>query len=263
MSTTGRTEVAELILNKGIIFGDVDQPKQSVYETSATQNYLMGTELIYGDGRHYRYARAGASNISKALMQQSGVDQTKLFEVDQTQTFPVVGDLIITVEITTGLTLVEDTNELAGGTLNVNKADGVGDTYQIVGSKVGSTDTNLSLVLDSPIRTTWTTSTEISIKESPWMNTIVAVEPSTALTVGVPNIDVTANLYYWIQTKGPVGILVDATETLIIGDLCGAPAAQGTAGRVGIWVTLTQPWGVVMQVGTTVAEPSMIYLTLP
>lgn len=263
MSVTGRTEIAELVLNKGIIFGDVDQPLQSPYQTSATQKYLMGTELVFSDGRHYRYARAGAVAISKALMQQSGLDQAELFEVDQTQTFPVIGDLTITVEISTGLTLVEAANELAGGTLNVNKGLGIGDTYTIRGSVVGSTDTNLSLVLDSPIRTTWDTTTEISIKESPWMNTIVAVEPSTAMTVGVPNVDVAIDQFYWIQTKGPVGLIVDATETLIIGDLCGAPATQTTAGAVGVWVTLTQPWGVVMQVGTTVDEPSMIYLTLP
>ncbi len=262
MSTTGRTEVKELILNQGILFGDVDQPKQSVYATTAEQKYMMGTELVFADGRHYRYARCGAANISKALMQQGALDQAELFEQDQTQTFPVIGDLTVTVEISTGLTLVEAQNELVNGTLIVNQGPGIGDSYTIKASKVGTTDTNLSLILDSPIRTTWTTATEISIKESLWMNTIVQVEPATAIPVGVPNIDVVADQFYWVQTQGPCGIIVDATETLVIGDLCGAPATQTTAGAVGIWVTLTKSWGEVMQVGTTVAEPSMIYLDL-
>jgi hypothetical protein len=261
-STTGKTEVAELVLEKGVIFGDVSQPKQSVYETSATQNYLLGTKLEYGDGRVFRYARAGAVALVKALMCHGSIHRTETFEEDQTGNYPVVGDTTITVEIGTGLDLIEATNELAGGTLLVNKGSAIGDMYHIIGSKVGSTDTNLSLVIDSPIRTTWTTSTEITIYPSPWMNTLVQTEPAAAMAVGVPLVAVTADYYYWSQVKGPTPIIVDATETLVIGDLVGAPATQGTAGQVGTWVTLTKPWGHCVLANTTSAEPAIIWLDL-
>ena len=263
MSVTGKTEVAELVLNKGVIFGDVAQPKQDIYTESATQNYMLGTELIYSGGRHFRYARAGAVALVKALMCHGSIHRTELFEEDQTGNYPVVGDTTITVEIGTGLTLVEKENELAGGILMVNQGSAIGDMYHIIGSKVGTTDTNLSLVIDSPIRTTWTTSSEITIYPSPWMNTLVATEPAAAMAAGVPLIAVTADYYYWSQTKGPAPIIVDATETIVIGDLVGAPAAQGTAGRVGIWVTLTKPWGTCVLANTTVAEPAIIWLDLP
>ena len=143
-----------------------------------------------------------------------------------------------------------------------NQGSGIGDMYNIIGSKVGSTDTNLSLVIDSPIRTTWTTSTEITIYPNRGMNTLVQTEPAASMAAGVPLIAVTANSYYWSQVKGPCPIIVDATETIVIGDLVGAPATQGTAGRVGIWVTLTKEWGICMLANTTVAEPAMIWLTL-
>ena len=263
MSITGKTEVKELVLSKGVIFGDVAQPKQSIYEQSATQNYMLGTRLIYGDGREFRYARAGAVALAKALMCHGSIARTELFEEDQTGNYPAVGDTTITVEIGTGLTLVEKENELAGGTLLVNKGSAIGDIYQIVGSYVGATDTNVSLVLDSPIRTTWTTSTEITIYPSPWQNTLVATEPAAAVAVGVPQIAVDVDYYYWSQTKGPAAIIVDATETIVIGDLVGAPASQAAAGKVGIWVTLTKPWGTCVLANTTVDEPAIIWLDLP
>ena len=263
VSATGKTEVAELVLPRGIIFGDVAQPKQTIYEQDVNPQYLVGdTRLKYADGREFVYARAGATALVKSLMCHGSIHRTETFEEDQTGNYPVVGDTTITVEIGTGLTLVELTNELAGGTLLINKGLGIGDMYHILGSKVGSTDTNLSLVIDSPIRTTLDTTTEITIYSSPWMNTLVATEPAAAMAVGVPLIAVTANYYYWSQIKGPCPIIVDATETIVIGDLVGAPATQGTAGQVGIWVTLTKAWGICMLANTTSAEPAMIWLTL-
>ncbi len=262
MSVTGRTEVAELVLEKGIVFGDTSQPKQTVYETSTTPNYLVGTKLVYADGREYRYSRAGAVALAKALMTQGAVSDADLFEQDQTGNFPVAGDLTVTVEIGTGITIGGNKDDLAGGTLMTNKGSAINETYGILGSEIGSTDTNMSLVLDTPIRTTWTTSTEITIVPNLWMLTLVAPEPVTAMVAGVPLVAVAAASFYWSQTKGPTPIIVDATETIVIGDLVGAPATQTTDGAVGTWVTLTKPWGVAMRANTTVDEPCLVFLDI-
>ena len=263
MSVTGKTEVAELVLERGIIFGDNASPKQSIYEQSITPNYLVGTTLVYSDGRKFKYARAGAVALTKQLMTQGSLDQAELNNEDQTASFPVIGETTIVVEIATGLTLVEKANELAGGTLVCASGTAIGDTYNIIGSNVGTTDTNLALIIDSPIRTTWTTSTQITIKESLWMNSIVQVEPATAMPTGVPNIAVDINYYYWAQVQGPCGLVLDATETVVVGDLVGAPATQTTDGAVGLWVTLTTPWGSAMSGETTDSTAIPIWLSLP
>ena len=175
MSVTGRTEVAELVLSRGIIDGTVAQPLQTPYQESETAKYLIGTKLIFADGREYRYAKNGAVALTKALMTQGAVSDADLFEQDQTGNFPVVGETTIIVEIGTGLTVGLNKDDLAGGTLMVNKGLGIGDTYQILGSEIGSTDTNMSLVIDSPIRTTWDTTTEITIIPSLWFSSLVQV----------------------------------------------------------------------------------------
>ena len=262
MSVTGKSEVAELVLPKGIIFGDTAQPKQTVYEQSVTPNYLVGTKLVYSDGREFRYARAGAVALAKALMTQGAVSDADLFEQDQATPFATAGETTVTVTIGTGLTIGANKDDLAGGTLMVNKATGINESYGILGSEIGSTDTRMSLVLDTPIRTSMADDTEITIVPNLWTLTLVAPEPVTAMVAGVPLIAVTAAYYYWSQTKGPCPIIVDTSETIVIGDLVGAPATQTTAGAVGIWVTLTKAWGVAMRANTTVDEPCLVFLDI-
>ena len=254
MSVTGRTEVAELVLEKGVIFGDVAQPKQSIYEASTSQKYSMGTKLEYGDGRVFRYARAGAVALVKSLMCQKGVDDADYNAEDQTGNFPVLGDTTIVIEVATGLALIELTNELAGGTVTVNAGLDVGSMYNIIGSQFGTTDTNIALIIDSPIRVTWDTTSNITLVPSPWMNTLVHATTISGMAVGVPLIAVPIDNFYWSQTQGPTAIICDATETIGVGGPVGLSAAAGVAGRVGLNVTVTQRWGTALTAETTAAQ---------
>lgn len=263
MSVTGKTEVAELVLEKGTIFGDYASPKQSVYDTNAAQQYLLGAKLLYDDGRVYRYAKAGAVALVKALMTHAPLPDADLNNEDQTANFPIIGDIVITVEIGTGLALLGEVNGLAGSTLVINDGLGEGDSYQILGSHIGTTDTNMSFVIDSPIRTTWDTTTQIAIVQNSWAGTLVMTEPAVSMAVGVPNVAVAIDNFYWSQVGGPCGIVADTGETMIIGDLVGAPATQTVDGTVGLWVTLTTPWGTAMTAETATGEVSPIWLNLP
>ncbi|MEE9529108.1 MAG: hypothetical protein V3V88_03565 [Dehalococcoidia bacterium] len=262
MSVTGKTEVKALVLDRGIIFADNSEPKQGVFEVSTTQEHLLGTELRFSDGRQYRYARAGATALTKNLMCQKGIDDADYNAEDQTGNFPVIGDTTIVVEVATGLALIEDVNELAGGVVVVNAGLDAGSIYNITGSKFGTTDTNIALTIDSPIRITWDTTSNITIVPNMWMNTLVHATTTTGSAVGVPNVDVPINNYYWSQTGGPCGLVCDATETIGVGGPVGAPAAMAVAGRVGLNVTVTQRWGNAMTAETTAAQVVPIWLTI-
>jgi hypothetical protein len=196
-------------------------------------------------------------------MCQNAIADADYNNEDQTGNFPVVGDTTIVVEVATGLALIIAEDFLAGGQVTVMSGTGVGDMYNILGSKFGSTDTNIALVIDSPIRTTWTTSTQIGITPSLWSNTLVFATSTTGTACGVPLIAVDVGFYYWSQVAGPTPIICDATETTTVGGQVGAPASMGTAGRVGLAVTVLQKWGTAMTAESTAAEAIPIWLELP
>ena len=243
-----------------IINGSLGEPYQSIYEVASTQQYQVGTKLEYGDGRIFRYSRAGGA-IGNALMSQQAVVETKLVAIAQTAHPQSVGATEITVLITTGATLVDD--ELAGGFLNVNKgaATALGDIYKIKSSKIQATDTLLDLVLETPIRNAIVATDEITIVPAKQSNVVVFPTTQTGAANGVALTDVADNEYFWAQTAGAAPVIVDTSETVVIGDTVGAPAAMAVAGACGVRVTLKPSWGTVMIVAAA-AEPAIVDLDL-
>jgi len=220
---------------KGIILGDKSQPLQSIYEQSSTQNYHLGTKLMYDDGRVFRYALNGAVDLSKALMASSAATESKWFEIAQATsgTSVEIGDQEIIVDITTGSSKAE--NAWADGSLVVNKSTGLGDIYKVLASKlVTGDDTKVRVLLETPIRTAWAAGSEITVMLNRWYKTVVFATTRVAVAAGVPLIDVTAAYYYWAQTGGDCPMLVDAGDTLVLGGPVGEPGTHGTAGGVGV-----------------------------
>jgi hypothetical protein len=257
--------LSEPIWTKGPLFGDVNQPRtQGIYEQSETQQYELGTQLRFNDGRIFRYAKNGGTALVKNLMNSAEDQDAKLVAETQSTSGAgvAVGDREIIVDITTGISLAED--ELAGGTVFVESSTAIGDDYPIIASKVdGSDDTLLRLLLRYPIRTAWGTGTVITLMKSPWME--VDVFPTTAvnMAVGVNKIAVTANYFCWLQTGGPCAIVVDNGDTLVKGEPAGAPGTAGAAGEVGNVENdgTDQVWGTTMY-GIAGDAVGLVYLTL-
>ena len=225
----------------GPIIGPAAQPRQSIYEESATQQYALGTKYITSDGRIFRYCKNGADALGKAKMLQTQVVQTKLLEVAQTGHAQVAGATEITVLVTTGSALAD--NALVGGTIWFNKTGNLGESYKIVASKLQSTDTLLDLVLDTPLRAAVDATSEMSIIPSKYYGVVVFPTSTTGSPVGIPLIAVTASYWFWAQSGGDAPLLVDGGETVVIGNAIGAPGTYATAGAGGVWVTLTPQWG--------------------
>jgi hypothetical protein len=242
-----------------------EYPTQSIYEESATQNYKLGTKLVFGDGtgRIFRYAKNGGTALVQATMNQSAVQESKAVAIAQAGYARSVGETDITMLVTTGSASPE--NAFAGGLLCMNKVSPavLGDVYAILASKLQSDDTLLDLKLEWPgIRNAMLATGEVSLTYNPWYASVVhPVTTATARANGVSLIPVTANYFYWSQTGGPAPLIVDNGDTLTIGDPVGIPATSGDAGEAGLRVTVQAEWGQAISIATG-DEPAVVYLTL-
>lgn len=235
---------------EGIIFGDTSQPSQTIYEQSSTQQYVLGSQLVYPDGRKFRYAYNGGVALSKAYMTQSPAGVANCQEEIQTTSGAsvAVGDQEIVVDVTSASAITDDL--YAEGWLVVNKSTGIGDIYKIVACKLLTT-TTARLLLETPIRTALAATTEVTLVKNRWKGVVVSTTTATQTPTGVPLIDVTINYYAWLQTAGPAPIYVDTGDTIVIGNNVGTPGTAAVAGACGVQTAGTLPiWGQVMYVAT-------------
>lgn len=248
--------------DQGILWGDREQPKQSVVTENASQQHALGTKLVFRDGRVYRYCKNGGTALSKAYMCTSEALMSQVTDKLQNVSGAniAVGDEEFVMDVTSGGTWVE--NEFAEGFLVVNKGTGIGDSYKIIANKIRSTDTLMDIRLEGAIRTALDATSEITLVKSPWRD--VDVMPTTAegTPAGVPLIDVTANYYFWAQTGGYTAIYVDTGDALIKGEPCGYPESPAVAGAVGdINAHTDSEWGIVVSIATA-GEVAMVDLKL-
>jgi len=217
---------------------------------------------VEGD-RTFRYSKNGAVALSKALMTHGTTstdgEVTKTKEIVQTGHAWAVGDTSGTVLVTTGGVYAK--NEYAGGLMYGNKVAAIGDMYRIIASEQQATDTIMNIELDTPIRTAISVTTEVTLQTNKYSRTVVFDTSSLGFATGVPLIDVTAEYYYWAQTGGPAPILVDDSETVVIGDKVGPPGTYADAGSCGVYVTIQQHWGHVLSVGPA-DEPAIVDLDI-
>jgi hypothetical protein len=193
-------------------------------------------------------------------MTQSEVIATELEEVVLGAGLDwAVGDTDGTITVGTGSGIVD--NELVGGTLFVNKVGTLGLPYKIIASALQSTDTLLDLKLATPIRVAIAAADECTVIPHPNSNVVVFPTTTTGIPTGIPNIDVTAEYYFWAQTGGDCTCIWDTAATSAIGTAVGAEATLSVAGAAGIWVTVTPMWGYARTTGEA-GEAGLIYLIL-
>jgi len=234
---------------------------QDIYEESATQKHALGERLIIGD-RTFRYSKDSGSGITIASMTSGPAHIANHKEVVQTG-YPVdVGSKQVSILLTT---TIPTAHQCDNGTLMVNKVSGMGQCYKIKSHSLAIAPCVVDLYDD--VVTAWAETAEITLTANPW--SAVAAFPVTSVNIatGVALIGVTANYYFWAQTKGPAPVIVDTDDTVVIGQRVGKPtthAVAGACGIVGVNTTvsvLDSVWGYCMQVGAA-AEPALVYLTL-
>ena len=204
----------------------------SLYSSSTVpdSSYELG-QLIGGkNGKAFRYALFGELGVVGDVMQSSVVDAQ--FD-DMAVTAQAAG--LTTVTVTSGTTAVT-AGQFQGGTLCVSVTPGLGEEYTIMDHGTSTSGTTLTLVLDRPLATAWTTSTKVTMRRSPYSGVVKCPTTLTGTVVGVCVYPVASGAYGWLQVQGVAAVLSD-NSTGAVGSDVSVPGA--TAGTVGVNVAGT------------------------
>jgi len=186
-----------------------------------TQQYPLGTKLVYGD-KAFRYFLNGAVATIAGRLYQSVVPLAG--HIDEVIGEPAIGDTTINFTPNTVTTDDMALNEFADGDFYVN--DDTGEAYDhkiashpaIVGGVLGV------LTLRDPIVVVPGAAATGTIHHNPFRSVIIHPAPPTAPIVGCAISVVTAARFGWLQTAGPKSIVCEGT--MLIGEL--VVAADGS-----------------------------------
>lgn len=185
-------------------------------------SHQLGSIGFTGDGRRFRYAKAGATLVAGDLL-QTPAEVTA--NESLTPSAAVLGATSVT--ITTGATVTA--NQYAEGYIVVTNTPGNGTMYKIKSHPSTSGAVTCVFQLYEPIyNIAWTSSTRVDLVRNPYDGVIQNPGTPTGSIVGVAVRAITASSYGWIQTQGSASVL--AGNTLTVGRV--VVANIGTAASV-------------------------------
>ena len=207
----------------------------NLWTPTVDQKHMLGCIYDANDGRRWRYCENGSATLALATINQSAVETGGWTYIAQTNTPDVwvAGDRRVTVVTTT--TVVA--NDLVHGTMYVPDGTGEGHMYIIKSNKVGTANaiTGFDIVIDiadaGGIRTAIVAASDVTLTKNKYKDVLIFPTNPTGLCVGVNNVAVTADYFFWALVKGPCPVL-NGNETIIIGDI--VCAGVNTAGTVGL-----------------------------
>ena len=190
--------------------GIIDLNDRETYHNSA-KGYKVGTMGRTSDGRIFRYALEGGNAINASLLCEgratdatwdtiviattTKASDTKISVTDQS-------DTIAKDELENGYLVCETDPSTTGP-----------NCWRIAGNDAvaGTNDFNIYLAEGATIGQVLTASTDTMIFSfSPWSKVIVSpVSAQTSIIVGVTMLQISANNYCWLQTRGICGVAMD------------------------------------------------------
>lgn len=174
-------------------------------ETSSTKQMVLGTKYEDEFGNIYRYARNGGVALDPGKIvvnKDSDADGTNK-TVARTY---AAGAKEIIVDFGGAVTA----DYFADGTLTVNDATGEGVTVRVVGNTAtsGAAEATVSLAEPIPVALTIDVS-EVTLQANPWDGVVISIADQADMPVGVPNVAVAIDYYFWAQTRGTCAVLFD------------------------------------------------------
>jgi hypothetical protein len=194
---------------------------QPLFSDSSVQLHNLGETISSNDGRRFRYAKAGASNLVAGKLQQSKVETTA------NENLAVAAAAIGDFAIVTTSTITATANQYAGGLAVITVTPGQGYAYQIK-SNPAVTAAVITISLVDAIQVALTTSSKLDLVENPFSSVIINPATATAAPAGVAVYPITALYYGWLQTGGQCSVLADGAVT--VGTT--VVASNGVAGAI-------------------------------
>jgi len=227
---------------------------QDLFTSSSTQGTDLGAYGTTGDGRGFRYVKAGAVALVPGKLQAAAAQDTT--NLNPSGGLSVAAAAIGATSVVTTSTVTLTANQLAGAYLSVAVTPGQGYTYKISGN-TAATAAVTTIYLEDPILVALTTSSKVVIAKSPFSAVIVNPATASAAPVGFGIYAIPASNYGWIQTHGPVSALNDGGTAVGLGL---APSASVAGAVKTMAATLCQVgYALTVQVDT---EYDMIFATI-
>lgn len=229
---------------------------QGIFSEDTVQNADFGAKASTSDGRVYRYVKAGGTALIAGQVFDGPATVANHTNVTVASA-AAVGAVQVTV--TLGSTAAT-ANQYANGYLIVNDVAGQGFTYMIKSNPAADASASLVLTLadDESIQDALTTSSQVTLVANQYNGVIVHAASETGVPVGVAIKDITAASFGWIQTRGPVSCLADASPAAI-GQQVDASTTTAGASTLGTVATPGIGYALAQQVST---EYNPIFLTI-
>jgi hypothetical protein len=192
---------------------------------TATAEHAIGQRVSDGQGRIFRYAKAGSGAVDRGKLCVAPTVVANHINLSW-QTAPAVGAR--TVYVTLGATLATQ-DQYKDGWLVVQDGTGEGRAYSISGNLAAASAGTITVFLREAIDTAGALAElNVDLIANPWNGIVISVTDQADQPTGVPLRAVTASYYGFLQTGGPCAVWFD--ENTVNGML--VTTGTGTAGQV-------------------------------
>lgn len=221
------------------------------FAVHATQSLNLGQEMVFSDGRRFRYARAGAVAVVPGKLYQAPIPVAD--HVLQTAAAAAVGDR--TVSLTLGATATT-ADQYRDGYLVVDLASntGFGYIYQVGAHMVIAASGVFPVPLRSAVQVAIAaTANSVSLVPNNYGGVILTIATTpTAVLAGCSVKAIPIGQYGWIQVGGNVMCLVAGSN--VIGTTCWPSGTAGAQKPSAATVVMAVPIvGNVVRVAVTTA----------
>lgn len=178
------------------------------YKTSTLQDHALGTQFFDGEDV-YRYAKVGASTISRGKLQTAPAPKTNHHNL--VVTAAALGDKTITVTLGNTAAVAD---EYAEGYIVLSDATLGGHQYKIKTHPAANGLATLVVTLYESVQVVaLTTSSKANLVHNTY-NGVIEGTSQTVRAAGVALVNATTGLYLWLKTRGVASILADGTIAL-------------------------------------------------
>ena len=221
--------------------GYLELSNAEIKQTSAKRLLPVGTLAMTRDGRKFRYAKGGATDI---VAYNLLVSADAVANHANCAVVSAVAAGKRDVNITLGATAAT-LDQYKDGYLVIRDGTGEGYIYQIEGNGAGDASANIWVRLRDPIELALDTTTEVSLNYNPWDLLVISATDQADHPAGIAHcaVDVSVAPYFWVQTGGPApcyGYTTHAKgDTLTIsGNTAGMVEVDDAAGEPIIGVSI-------------------------
>jgi len=232
----------------------VQAVEQDVHTTDTVARHKLGDMAITADGRIYRYAKNAGTALDAGKL---CVAATPVANHENLAVAAAASVNAEEVSVTLGATGITS-GDYDGGYMVVNDAAGEGIAYKIKHIGTTAASAAATVELEDPIKVALTTSSEVSFYKNLYDSVVISATDQADVAVGVPNVAVAANAYFWLQTGGVCAVLAD--EIIAQGAQC--TIGTGVAGAVEAQDLIAEPVVGVALTATVDTEYRPIRLTL-